>query len=101
MKYSCCRFGVGRDGASPVSTEELFSCACCFQLQAGVGRQFGGFVGCFPGEIGVAAAEVSVGCSLTVNRTAQVERFYNLARLELEVCPHQIWNQLRINLLGS
>src|SRR6266478_5275003 len=62
----------------------LFPCANWFPLQTGVRGQFGGFVGCFPGEVGVGAAEVSVGRGLTVNRTTEVERIYYLARLELE-----------------
>src|SRR5208282_3830319 len=88
-------------------SKSLFSVSLCLRgeilfsgsdwfifFQAGVGCQFCGFVGCFPGEIRIAATEVSVGRGLTVNRTAQIERFDDLARLQLEVGAHQIRNQL-------
>src|SRR6266403_1316035 len=65
-------------GFSPLNSDleppTLFPCSDRFQLQAGVGGQFGGFVGCFPGEISIAAAEVSVCGGLAVNRTSQIER---------------------------
>src|SRR4051812_24042568 len=37
-----------------------------------------------PGEVGIAATEVSVSGSLLVNRTPQVQRFDNPARRQLE-----------------
>src|SRR3977135_783907 len=79
----------------------LFPCSDRFALQTGIGGQLGAFVGCLPGEIGVAAAEVSIRRGLAVNRAAEVERIDDLARLELEVRPHQTRNQLGVNLLGS
>src|SRR5260370_21250819 len=92
-------------GFSPLNSDleplTLFPCPNWFPLQTGVGGKFGGFVGRFPGEIGVGAAEVSVGRGLTVNGTTEVERIYDLARLELEVRAHQIRNQIGIDLLGS
>src|ERR1700733_15732131 len=44
---------------------------------------------------------MSIRSGLAVDRTPQVERVDDLARLELEVRAHQIRNQLGVNLLGS
>src|SRR5882762_2674620 len=79
----------------------LFPCSDRFALQTGIGGEPGGFVGCLPGEIGVAAAEVSIRRGLAVNRTPQIKRIDDLARLELEVRPYQTRNQLGVDLLGS
>src|ERR1700757_3276192 len=49
----------------------LFPGSDRLHLQAGVRRQLGGLVGCFPGEVTIAAAEVSVRGSLAVDRTSQ------------------------------
>ena len=38
-----------------------------------IAGQLGRFVGCFPGEVGVAAPEMSVRCGLLVNRPPQVQ----------------------------
>ena len=40
--------------------------------EARIAGQFGRFVGCLPGKVGVAAAEVAVRGGLFVDRTAQV-----------------------------
>src|ERR1700676_1734442 len=75
------------------SSSELFSGSnWLLVFQASVRRQLRGFIGCFPGKVGIAAAEVSVRCSLAINWPPQIERLNNLARLELEVCPHHVRN---------
>src|ERR1700704_6456135 len=61
-------------------------------FQASVRGKLRGFIGCFPSKVGIAAPEVSVRCSLAINWPAQIERLNNLARLELEVCPHHVRN---------
>src|SRR5450432_2546547 len=52
--------------------------------------QGSGLVGGFPGEIRVFAAEVPVRCRLLVYRTAQLERFDNPFRGELEVFADEL-----------
>src|SRR3954470_2974133 len=65
---------------------------------AGVARQLGCFVGGFPGEITIAAAKVSVGRGLAVNRTAQVERLDDSLGSQFEVRAHQVRDDCIINL---
>src|SRR5580658_1302221 len=67
----------------------------------GIAGKFRRFVGCLPGEIGIAAAEVAVGCGLFVNRAAQVERFDDSAGSELEVGADQVRNDFGIDLRGA
>src|ERR1051326_9228031 len=50
------------------------------------------FVCRFPGEVGITAAEVAVGGSLLVNRAAQVQRFDDAPRRQLEVRTDKIGN---------
>src|ERR1035437_7668234 len=93
---------VARAFTSDLEPLTLFSCSNgLIFFKASVRGQFRCLVGPFPGEIWVAAAEVPVGRGLAIDRTAQVERLDDLARLQLEVCPHQARNQMGINLLGS
>src|SRR5947209_10897326 len=56
---------------------------CCLLLEGG------GFVGRFPCEVGVVAAEVSVCCGLAVDGTAQVEGLDDALGRELEVVAHE------------
>src|SRR5215218_7900137 len=60
------------------------------QLLAAVGAQRRGFVGPLPGEFRFGAAEVPERGGLLVDRTAQVERFDDAARRQLEMRAHQV-----------
>ena len=55
-----------------------FSCARFFQRR--------GFVGSFPGDLGIVFAEVSVVGGLAVNRAEQIELLNDVGGLEGEDC---------------
>src|SRR5271157_523819 len=69
--------------------------------QPGIAGQLCRFVGCLPGEVGVTAAEMTVGRGLAIDRAAQVQRFDDGARRQLEMGADQIRNDCRINFLRA
>src|SRR6185437_1735929 len=52
----------------------------------------------FPGEVGIVAPEMSVGSSLAVDRTAQLEALDDSLRSELEVGTNQVLQFLIVDL---
>src|ERR1700688_4334891 len=64
--------------------------------QSGITGQLRSFVGSFPGEVRVAASEVSVGRRLLLDRPPEIQRLNNASRRQLEVRAHQIGNVFRI-----
>src|ERR1035441_5757789 len=69
--------------------------------QASLLAQGRGFVGRFPGEVGVLTAKMSVGRSLAVNRAPQIQRLDNTFGGQLEIGAHQIGNLTFVNLRGA
>src|SRR5690242_17944863 len=69
--------------------------------QTGVTGQLGGFIRCFPGEVGIVPAEMSVRRSLGINRPPQFQRIDNALRGQMEISSNQIRNRFRINLAGT
>ena len=60
-------------------------CALQVALEAGGIAQSRRFIGRFPGELGLLAAEVAVGRGLRVDRAQEVEHLHDAARAKVEV----------------
>src|ERR1051326_7154286 len=90
--------GVPSVPSCPSRLMNLLANSYCF-TKAGIAGQFGGFVGRLPGEVGIAASEVAIGCGLLINRPAQVERVDNATRRQFEVRADQVRDDGRINFL--
>src|ERR1051325_2805148 len=63
--------------------------------------QLSGFVGGFPGKVGIFAAEMSISRGLLIDRTAQLKRLDNPFRSKLEVLANKLFQLLFTDLAGS
>src|SRR5579859_3481278 len=65
---------------------------CCDALPCGNALECSGFIGGFPSELALFPPEVTISCSLLIDRPAQVERFDNPFGGELEVLADELLN---------
>ena len=83
---------LNRAAASKLAALTVTSERKCFNmglLQTSRSAQDGGFVGFFPSELGLFAAEVTVSRCLGVNRAQQIQHLNDAFRTQIKVRFHQ------------
>ena len=71
------------------------------ESQSGVGAKLRCLVGVLPGEVGVAATEVAVGCGVAIDRSQQVQVLHDGFRAQVEMFGDQRFDFCVTNFTGA